>query len=217
MDLLKLTSTGLGKNATPDSMVNAYKDSVVTEKRSAWKTAVVVYKTVNHERFKEFFESREKYAEVIGYTKSYVTKQAKAVECYGELMKVDTAFENVSVGFVTELLYIDKEVTADLLTDFIQCEGLENTDTRDVVRQKVKHYKNIINGGEVVAEKSETTNNIVDNETESEPIETENEDTENLIFHGCTLTDPEYGVIPIHNIDVINEIREVLRKNGYEI
>lgn len=212
MELLKLANTGLGKNATPTTMLNAYTESAIGEKRSAWKTAVVVWKTVHHEKFKEYFETQEKYAEQIGYTKSYVSKQVRAVDCYGELMKVDTAFENVSVGFVSELLLLNKEIDADLLADFIQTMGVECTETRDSIRQKVKEYKGIING----AVDTRTLHSEEPEEQEPEEQEPEEQEPEMLV-NNCVLTDSLFGSIVITNPDLKNDLYNLLRNYGYEI
>lgn len=216
MDLMKLTTAGLGKNATPQTMIQAYNDCVIGEKRSAWKTAVVVYKTVRHERFKEFFKSIEEYSNQIGFTKSYVSKQVRAVECYGELMKVDTAFEHVSVGFVSELLLIEKEITSDVLTDFIQTMGLECTDTRDVVRAKVKDYKNIINGGGNALIENENTGNVVDENIEFDDTEDMN-DNECIMNENYVITSNDIGSVVITNPDLKNALLELLREYGYEV
>lgn len=218
MDLMKLAQTGLGKNATQNSMLAAYSESAIGEKKSAWKTAVVVYKTVKHERFKEFFETRDKYAELIGYTKGYVSKQVRAVECYGELLKVDETFEGVSVGFVTELLALSKEVTSDILTDFIQTEGVDCTETRDSIRQKVKDYKNIISGGGNAYNESESK---PENETKSKPEdETKSNPEDDVVTampDNLVLIDDNFGNIVVNNMDLKEAIYELLREYGYEI
>lgn len=200
---------GLGKNATKETMIKAFTDTALTLKKNGWNVAVTIYKTLNHERFKEIFENVQTYAEAIGYKKDYVYKQSKAVDVYGLLVNIDEAYVNVSVGFVVEFLSIAKKIDADVLEDFIHTESITAEMSREDIRASAKHYKSIINGASGTGAKIDEG---VDNENEGD----ENEKSGKLIVNEktCVITDYELGSVVVVNENLRNELKQLLEKYG---
>lgn len=199
---------GLGKNATKDTMIKAFNDTALVLKKNGWNVAVTVYKTVNHELFKEYFENVQEYATAIGYKKDYVYKQSKAVDLYGLLTSIDDTFSNVSVGFVVEFLPLTKKIDADILEDFIHTESITAEMSREDIRAAVKHYKSIING------RSDT--NALENDADVNEDDDGEHDGGKLIVdeHTCVITDYELGSVVVTNENLRNELKKLLERYG---
>ena len=175
-----------------DKAVESYFTKLAQVEKSGWAVVEVIYKTVKAPNFEEEFESLSKYADLIGLSKSSISRKVKAYE--RKLLLADQMQTPPALGF-TQLTETEKVHSEDLGDFIVLNEITERTSSQDI-REMAKEY----------AEKYNTE----DTEDTEITEDTENTEDSNEGVMIINYNDTEYHVT---DTNIINSILVLLGGN----
>lgn len=131
IDVNSLICKALGNN------LKKAQQALVKANGNAWDYAQAMANIVNGKLFEEDFETIEKFADLIGISKSNLSKQARVCAVRTSLKKMDFDTTNITVSWACELLPVHKE---EVFEDFVKESGLTTDWTVKEVRDAVKTW-----------------------------------------------------------------------------
>lgn len=131
IDVNNLVCKALGNN------LKKAQQALVKANGNAWDYAQAMANIVNGKLFEEDFETVEKFADLIGISKSNLSKQARVCAVRTSLKKMDFDTTNITVSWACELLPVHKE---EVFEDFVKESELTTDWTVKEVRDAVKAW-----------------------------------------------------------------------------
>lgn len=136
IDVNSLTCKALGNN------LKKAQQALVKANGNAWDYAQAMANIVNGKLFEEDFETVEKFADLIGISKSNLSKQARVCAVRTSLKKMGYDTTNITVSWACELLPVHK---GDMFEQFVEESKLAIDwtvkEVRDAVKAWVGEYK----------------------------------------------------------------------------
>lgn len=136
IDVNNLTCKALGNN------LKKAQQALVKANGNAWDYAQAMANIMNGKLFEEDFETVEKFADLIGISKSNLSKQARVCAVRTSLKKMGYDTANITVSWACELLPVHKE---EVFEQFLEESELTTNwtvkEVRDAVKSWLREYK----------------------------------------------------------------------------
>lgn len=164
IDVNNLVCKALGNN------LKKAQQALVKANGNAWDYAQAMANIMNGKLFEEDFETVEKFANLIGISKSNLSKQARVCAVRTSLKKMDFDTTNITVSWACELLPVHKE---EVFEDFVKESELTTDWTVKEVRDAVKAWSE-----EHKKPKAEKTEEIEESDSTESPEKVAETETE---------------------------------------